>query len=53
LIGPATTTDEDPLEQVAMLVAQGMKPVDAVKTVAKWTGETKSELYEAYRNRSK
>jgi len=53
LIGPATAPDEDPLEQVTKMVAQGMKPVDAVKTVAKWTGVTKSELYEAYRNRSK
>jgi 16S rRNA (cytidine1402-2'-O)-methyltransferase len=53
LIGPSSSTEEDPVAQVASMVAQGMKPVDAVKTVAKWTGATKSELYDAYINRSK
>ena len=53
LIGPATQASGDPVEQVATMVAQGMKPVDAVKTVANWTGVTKSELYDKYNNRSK
>lgn len=53
LIGPSNTASGDPLEQVAQMVAQGMKPVDAVKTVANWTGVTKSVLYEKYINRSK
>jgi 16S rRNA (cytidine1402-2'-O)-methyltransferase len=53
LIGPSSSTEQDPVAQVASMVAQGMKPVDAVKTVAKWTGATKSELYDAYINRSK
>jgi 16S rRNA (cytidine1402-2'-O)-methyltransferase len=53
LIGPSNVASEDPLDQVARMVAQGMKPVDAVKTVANWTGVPKSELYEKYTNRSK
>jgi 16S rRNA (cytidine1402-2'-O)-methyltransferase len=48
LIGPRMDSPEDPLAQVHTLIQQGMKPVDAIKTVAKWSQVNKAELYDQY-----
>ena len=53
VLGPLRQAVEDPMVMIQTLVDQGMKPVDAVKTVAKWTQTPKHELYEAYENRSR
>lgn len=53
VLGPSKQTTDDPIVMIQTLVDQGMKPVDAIKTVAKWTNTPKHELYEAYENRSR
>jgi len=51
VIGPIENELKDPLVLVDYLVAQGMKPVDAIKEVAKSTSFTKAQLYEQYISR--
>jgi len=52
VLGPLETKLQHPLELVDYLVAQGMKPVDAIKEVAKSSSMTKAQLYEQYISRS-
>jgi 16S rRNA (cytidine1402-2'-O)-methyltransferase len=52
VLGPQKEQMNDPMQMIQTLVDQGMKPVDAIKTVAKWTNTPKHELYEQYENRS-
>jgi 16S rRNA (cytidine1402-2'-O)-methyltransferase len=53
VLGPQKEQAQDPLQMIQTLVDQGMKPVEAIRTVAKWTDTPKHELYEQYENRSK
>lgn len=51
VLGPQEQQLQNPLELVDHLVAQGMKPVDAIKEVAKSSAMTKAQLYEQYISR--
>lgn len=51
VVGPHDNKVQHPLELVDYLVAQGMKPVDAIKEVAKSSSLTKAQLYEQYISR--
>ena len=51
ILGPQVNQLQNPLELVDLFVAQGMKPVDAIKEVAKSSSMTKAQLYEQYISR--
>ncbi len=51
ILGPQENQLQNPLELVDLFVARGMKPVDAIKEVAKSSSMTKAQLYEQYISR--
>lgn len=51
VVAPQENKIQNPLELVDYLVSQGMKPVDAIKEVAKSSSLTKAQLYEQYISR--